>query len=121
MPEGNRPPAAGAATRTLGPVSDLERHLPADWWRTLFNAVYLRTDGDVVENDANTDAEVDKVISAAGLVAGDRVLDVCCGQGRHALAFARRGFGRVVGVDRSRYLIRLARKRARQGGVAVNG
>ena len=26
--------------RTLGPVSDLERHLPADWWKTLFNAVY---------------------------------------------------------------------------------
>jgi hypothetical protein len=27
-------------SRTLGPVADLERHLPADWWRTLFNATY---------------------------------------------------------------------------------
>jgi hypothetical protein len=27
--------------RTLGPVSDLERHLPSDWWRTLFNSLYL--------------------------------------------------------------------------------
>ena len=32
----------------MGPVSDLERHLPSDWWRTLFNSLYLETDGDVV-------------------------------------------------------------------------
>ena len=37
--------------RTLGPVSDLERHLPSEWWRTLFNSLYLETDGDIVEND----------------------------------------------------------------------
>src|SRR5205807_1772943 len=29
--------------RTLGPVSDLERHLPSEWWRTLFNSLYLET------------------------------------------------------------------------------
>jgi D-alanine-D-alanine ligase len=40
-------------------VPDLERHLPEDWWRTLFNSVYLKTDGDVVENDANTVREID--------------------------------------------------------------
>ena len=43
-----------APQRTLGPVPDLERHLPSEWWRTLFNSVYLKTDGDVVENDLNT-------------------------------------------------------------------
>ena len=45
---------ANSATKTLGPISDLERHLPTDWWQTLFNSLYLKTDGDVVENDANT-------------------------------------------------------------------
>src|SRR5260370_1212966 len=49
----------GAAARTLGPVSDLERHLPTEWWRTLFNSLYLETDGDVVENDRNTEQEID--------------------------------------------------------------
>jgi len=99
--------------RTLGPVSDLERHLPSDWWRSLFNAVYLKTDGDVVENDVNTQREVDLLISNAGLEPDDRILDLCCGQGRHSIELARRGFGQVTGVDRSRYLVRLACKRAR--------
>ena len=38
-------------TNTFGPISDLEKHLPNDWWATLFNAIYLKTDGDVVENE----------------------------------------------------------------------
>lgn len=107
------------ANRTLGPVSDLERHLPSDWWSNLFTAVYLKTDGDVVENDENTRRDVDTLIAAAGLVPDDRILDLCCGQGRHCLELARRGYTRVVGIDRSRYLIRLARRRARLSGLTV--
>lgn len=106
--------------RTLGPVSDLERHLPSDWWRTLFNSLYLETDGDVIENDRNTAQEVDLLIGSAGIERHDRILDLCCGQGRHSLELARRGFCRVTGLDRSRYLIRLARKRARQRGLQVS-
>ena len=105
--------------RTLGPVADLERHLPAEWWRTLFNALYLKTDGDVVENSANTSNDVDAVIASAALEPTDRILDLCCGQGRHVLEFARRGFQSVTGLDRSRTLIRLARNRARREGLSV--
>ena len=106
--------------RTLGPVADLERHLPSDWWRTLFNAVYVQTDGDVVENAANTTADVDLLLAATCLKPGDRVLDLCCGQGRHSLELARRGFRHLAGLDRSRYLIQLARRRARAAGASVN-
>ena len=109
----------GSGPRTLGPVPDLERHLPSDWWRTLFNSVYLKTDGDVVENAENTRLEVDMITSIAGLERNDHLLDVCCGQGRHCLELARRGFANVCGIDRSRYLVRLARKRARDEGLAV--
>ena len=108
-----------ARGRTLGPVSDLERHLPSDWWNGLFNSLYLKTDGDVVENAENTRREVDLLISAAGLEPGDRILDLCCGQGRHCLELASRGYRHVNGVDRSRYLIRLARRRARRDNLAV--
>lgn len=106
--------------RTLGPLSDLERHLPSDWWRHLFNSVYLKTDGDVVENADNTRREVDLLVAAAGLEPNDRILDLCCGQGRHSLELALRGFRNVVGIDRSRYLIRLARRRARQSSLDVS-
>jgi D-alanine-D-alanine ligase len=111
--------ALAAGSRTVGPVSDLERHLPQDWWRKLFNAIYLKTDGDVVENGVNTQREVDLLIRAAGLEPNDRILDLCCGQGRHCLELVRRGFQHVTGVDRSRYLIRLARRRAKAQGVRV--
>lgn len=115
-PNGKSRPPSGqrAAARTLGPVSDLERHLPHEWWRSLFNAVYLQTDGDVVENDVNTAREIDMVVRFAGLEPNDRILDLCCGQGRHVIELARRGFRNVTGIDRSRYLVRLARRRAQQ-------
>ena len=114
-----KPKISATRPRTLGPLSDLERHLPTEWWRTLFNSVYLKTDGDVVENDKNTEREIDTVIRVAGLTPNDRILDLCCGQGRHCLELGRRGFTNVTGLDRSRYLIRLARQRAKKLNVAV--
>lgn len=108
-----------ALLRTLGPVSDLERHLPQEWWKDLFNSLYLKTDGDVVENDQNTVRDIDLVLSTTGIQPGDHVLDLCCGQGRHSLELAARGYKNVAGLDRSRYLIRLARKRARSRGLSV--
>ncbi len=111
---------AGAVPKTVGPIPDLERHLPSDWWRTLFNSIYLKTDGDVVENDRNTARDVDLLIRAAGLEPNDRILDLCCGQGRHCLELARRGFKQITGFDRSRYLVRLARKRAKTEGLSVS-
>ncbi|WP_206419954.1 methyltransferase domain-containing protein [Minwuia thermotolerans] len=109
----SQPQGRGARARTfLGPIADLESHLPAEWWRDLFDDIYLKTDGDVVENAAATTAEIDLLLSATGVGVSDRVLDLCCGQGRHAIELARRGFRHITGVDRSHYLIRLARQRA---------
>jgi D-alanine-D-alanine ligase len=114
-------PARPAARRprTLGPVADLEHHLPGEWWRELFDSLYLRTDGDVVENDINTIAEVDLLVQSTGIGPGDRLLDLCCGQGRHAIELARRGFKHITGMDRSRYLVRLARRRAKKLGLEI--
>jgi D-alanine-D-alanine ligase len=112
-------PRRAPARSSLGPVSDLEQHLPSEWWRKLFNALYVKTDGDVVENSENTRREVDFLIAAAAVQPHSAILDLCCGQGRHVLELARRGFKNVMGVDRSRYLIRLARKRAQAEALGV--
>ena len=103
----------------LGPVADLEQHLPSEWWRQLFNALYVKTDGDVVENVENTRRDVDFILAAAPITPTSQILDLCCGQGRHCLELARRGFKNVTGVDRSRYLVRLAKKRAQNEGLQV--
>lgn len=66
----------------------------------------------------NTLAEVDFLIDALGLNAGDSVLDVGCGTGRHAIELARRGY-RVTAVDISAGMLEQARKDAQAAGVEV--
>ncbi len=112
-------PKRPAPRSCLGPVADLEAHLPAEWWRKLFNALYVKTDGDVVENVENTRRDVDFILAAAPVQPHSQILDLCCGQGRHCLELARRGFKNVTGVDRSRYLVRLAKKRAQNERLQV--
>lgn len=107
------------SVRSLGPLADLEKHLPWDWWRTIFNSLYLKTDADVIENEENTRNEIDLLIKLTGIEPSDHLLDLCCGQGRHSLELAKRGFGSVRGIDRSRYLIRLARNRAADAKLSV--
>jgi SAM-dependent methyltransferase len=60
-----------------------------------------------LERDRN---EAARVIDVLGLPQGSRILDVPCGQGRHAHLLAEAGF-RVDGLDYSEHLIKLARKR----------
>jgi SAM-dependent methyltransferase len=66
------------------------------------------------------EAEAAKVLALTGIAdpTGKAVLDLCCGPGRHAIPLARRGL-RVTGVDRTPFLLDLARERARAAGVDV--
>lgn len=104
---------------TLGPVEDLEPHVRSDWWQTLFNSLYLKTDADLLDDIEVTRKEVDLIVSILGLAQEEKVLDLCCGQGRHVLELARRGFSNVEGYDRSQYLIRKARTRAQKENMQV--
>jgi len=105
--------------RTLGAVSSLEEYVPPDWWRRIFNAFYLKTDGDVVNDQHITNHELDLFIEILKLSPDERILDLCCGQGRHSLELARRGFLKVEGLDRSRYLVEKARAQAKKEGLEV--
>jgi SAM-dependent methyltransferase len=58
-----------------------------------------------------TEQEAAFLVEALGLRAGEQVLDVGCGPGRHSLALARRGID-VVGVDLSEEFVALARDAA---------
>ncbi|KQC05704.1 MAG: D-alanine--D-alanine ligase [Methanoculleus sp. SDB] len=104
--------------RSLGQVASLERHVRPDWWNGLFNHLYLKTDGDVVGDVGITRAEVDRALEILDLAPGDQVLDLCCGQGRHAIEFASRGF-ETWGLDRSHYLIRRARSAMKKQGLQI--
>ncbi|MEK7404657.1 MAG: class I SAM-dependent methyltransferase [Acidobacteriota bacterium] len=70
------------------------------------------------ERQAGAAEEVNKVEKLLGLEPGARVLDMCCGPGLHAIELARRGH-HVVGVDRTARYLELARRRAGEGGLAI--
>jgi len=108
-----------ASLKLLGPVIDLEEHVQPDWWRRIFNSIYLKTDGDVIDDAQITAKEIDMFSDILKLSPQDRILDLCCGQGRDSLELARRGFGNVEGLDRSRYLIQKAKAQSKKEALSV--
>ncbi|MHC4617645.1 MAG: class I SAM-dependent methyltransferase [Planctomycetota bacterium] len=53
-----------------------------------------------------------------GDLSGARVLDIGCGTGRYSIECAKRGAGRVVGIDFAPSMIEFCRERAEEMGVA---
>jgi len=105
--------------KSLGPVPNLEEHVQPDWWRRIFNSLYLKTDADVIDDKHITRKEVDLFLEILRLPVEDKILDLCCGQGRHSLELARRGFQNVESLDRSRYLIQKAKAQAKKESLNV--
>lgn len=79
----------------------------------------MKTDADVVDDQNITRKEVDYFSEILRLSPDDKILDLCCGQGRHSLELARRGFKYVEGLDRSHYLIQKAKAQAKKEGLSL--
>ncbi len=62
--------------------------------------------------------EVDHIIKLSGVRKGAKILDLCCGIGRHSLELARRGYY-VVGVDLTEKYLAKARRQAKSEGLNV--
>jgi SAM-dependent methyltransferase len=87
---------------------------PQHWFEPIadrLGASYLR-----YSHTKGTRAEVDHLVGALGLTAGQRVLDVGCGPGRHSLELARRGLD-AHGVDISQRFVELATDAAAREGL----
>jgi SAM-dependent methyltransferase len=86
-----------------------KRPQSAEWWQTYFDSQYLLEYEPLfaLERDRR---EVARVLELLGLPSGARVLDVPCGQGRHAHLLAEAGFD-VDGFDYSAELLARARRR----------
>lgn len=78
-----------------------------EWFEEWFGEEYLRLYPH--RDDADAERAVALICRTIGLQPGWRVLDVACGAGRHARAFAGAG-ARCFGLDLSLTLLRLARQ-----------
>lgn len=76
-----------------------------DWWKTMFNEVYLLTDARSVCNEEVTRCEVDVICELLPIHSDHRILDLCGGHGRHTLELCVRGFTGCTLLDYSQYLI----------------
>jgi D-alanine-D-alanine ligase len=119
----DKPPQSGKSgkqlRKILGPVANLEEHVRPDWWRYIFNSLYLKTDGDVIDDKDITCQEIGLFSEILKLSQEEKILDLCCGQGRHALELARSEFKYIDGLDRSHYLIQRAKLSAKKNGLNV--
>jgi D-alanine-D-alanine ligase len=90
-----------------------------DWWKTLFDDIYLVTDARTVRDDALTRREVDIFCDLVPLEPEKRVLDLCGGQGRHALELTRRGRGACTVLDYAPVLLAEGNQTAGRHGLSV--
>ncbi len=81
------------------------------FWEELYPFLFHEARFDAASED------MDGILSLARL-SGTRVLDLCCGPGRHSVELATRGF-EVTGIDRTAFLLAKAESRAALAGVAV--
>ncbi|MBN2329472.1 MAG: class I SAM-dependent methyltransferase [Candidatus Omnitrophica bacterium] len=78
----------------------------SEWWREWFNHLYLDVYAHRSEDDA--EAEIAAALAVRSIQPQDRILDLCCGAGRHCRALRRAGRHRVIGLDYSLPLLQHA-------------
>jgi SAM-dependent methyltransferase len=82
------------------------------FWKTFAPTMFNQERLDV------TAEEIDHIVKLLALEKGAKILDLCCGIGRHSLELARRGY-QVVGVDLMEEYLAYARKQAESEGLNV--
>lgn len=83
-----------------------------DWWKSMFDEVYLKTDARSVCNAEITRFEIDVVLDLLPIRRGQRILDLCGGHGRHCFELCSRGYTECTLLDYSPVLTECARTEA---------
>ncbi|MGD8833359.1 MAG: methyltransferase domain-containing protein [Desulfobacteraceae bacterium] len=91
-----------------------------DWWKTLFDSIYLKTDARTVCDETLTRREVDLLSELIPLRPAHKILDLCGGHGRHSLELCRRGFAHCTVFDYSTALLGQGAQTARRLNFSVD-
>ena len=91
-----------------------------DWWKTLFDEIYLITDARSVCDETLTCREVDVICELLPMNTSQRILDLCGGHGRHTFELCKRGFTECTLLDYSQPLIDIAMATAAENDYPVD-
>ena len=83
-----------------------------EFWEVMSHKLFAE------KNPAETKKEIDQMISLTGFSLNSKILDLCCGQGRHSLELAKRGF-EVTGVDRTMQYLEKAKSEASGKDISI--
>ena len=89
------------------------------WWKKLFDEIYLITDARSVCDQRVTNVEIDLVSKLLQLKPEHRILDLCGGHGRHSMELYRRGIRHCTLVDYSSFLVERAKEAALNEGMSL--
>jgi D-alanine-D-alanine ligase len=90
-----------------------------DWWKTLFDEVYLITDARSVDDDRVTRQEIDLFTALVPIKPHDRIMDLCGGHGRHSIELYNRGYRDCTVLDYSDDLLHIGANKAAENGCAI--
>lgn len=91
-----------------------------DWWKELFDELYMVTDARSVNDSDVTRREIDLILEMIPLSREDQILDLCGGHGRHSIELFSRGFQNLTVLDFSQYLIERGRSDAKKRGMPIS-
>jgi len=90
-----------------------------DWWKETFNETYFSFWDPSSQKSQDWTKKELKIIDDLHFKKNAKILDIPCGQGRHSIELAQKGF-QVTGVDYSSNALQTAKKLARQNDLSVN-
>jgi len=90
-----------------------------EWWKELFDEVYLITDARSVCDGDVTRREIDLIQALIPIAPEQGILDLCGGHGRHSMELHSRGFKKCTVLDYSQFLIDRGRKDAGKLGMEI--
>jgi SAM-dependent methyltransferase len=85
------------------------------WWQKFFDENYVKV---YQELERRSSREVDSILRMMNLESKARILDLCCGYGRHSIELAQKGFA-VTGYDLSDFFLKKAKKDAAALGLKI--
>jgi 2-polyprenyl-3-methyl-5-hydroxy-6-metoxy-1,4-benzoquinol methylase len=88
-----------------------------EWWKEYFDEPYAKAILESFEERAS--GEVDFIEDVLSLPGNAKILDLCCGLGRHSIELAKRGY-KVTGVDVTGDYLETARNKTKKREVKID-